>query len=141
MDTLLKVHHYLAFLTLILLVSISIYAVYVRLNGSSSLQLGKFLSTVTILSLHIQTLLGFVLMDTYNSRIQESVILMSDIMKDAELRYRLIEHPFMMALAVTLATLAHVKLKKEAFSHKVMTLFILALIFLLIRIPFHLLFS
>ncbi|XCI75209.1 MAG: hypothetical protein ABI045_00265 [Flavobacteriales bacterium] len=141
MYDLLKVHHYLAFLTLILLVTILIYAVYVRLSGSSSLQLGKGLSTVTISSLHTQALLGFVMMDTYVSSLYESGVLLSGIMKDAELRYRVLEHPFMMALAVTLATLAHVKLKKEVFSPKVITLFVLALIALLSRLPFDMLFS
>ncbi|XOD67209.1 MAG: hypothetical protein ACMUEL_04340 [Flavobacteriales bacterium Tduv] len=141
MINLLAVHHYLAFLTLILLVIVSVYTLYVRALGSGSLRIGKGLSIAMIASLHTQVFFGLMLIGHMISILQGNGVSLGSVMKDPLLRYRIFEHPFMMLLAVILATLAHVRLKKEGFSSKVATLFVLSLVVLLNRLPFDLLFA
>lgn len=141
MGRLLAAHHYLALLVSTLFIIIVAYAFCIRRSGSVAIRLGKGLSLAVIAGLHTQVVLGFVLMGHFFSILQSNGILFRDIMKNSQLRYKVIEHPLMMVIAAILATLAHIKLKREGFSTKVITLFVLALLALLSRLPFDQLFS
>lgn len=137
----LTIHHYLAFFTLILLVIISGYILYVRSFSFGSVRLIRALSMFTVVSLHTQAFLGLVLMINILSTLQDNDVSLGSIIRDPLLRYRVLEHPFMMLLAVILATLAHVRLKKEVVGSKAATLFVLALVVLLTRLPFDQMFN
>ncbi len=141
---LLGAHRGFAYLEL-LLVAIFIIALLVTLLGQSG-KISKGLRKSTLFVMiffHIQFLIGIAMLfltsgftDAVNS------IGMGGLMKNADLRFAYIEHPFSMLIAAVLMTIVNKKLKSsEKMSIGVLVLAILALALFFFALPFGKLFG
>jgi hypothetical protein len=95
-----------------------------------------------LITTHINLVIGlyqFFLGDRILQMIFREHYTMSDIMKRADLRFWIIEHPTMMLLAIILITIAHIKSKRPGNArkkHRMMSwLYILALLIILAGVP------
>ena len=104
-------HHYIAYLLLLTAISTVAYAIYARMNNQSVGAAENKLSLITMILAHLQLLFGLILLvKTYGDA--TAIHSMSDIMKDADLRRLVIEHPSTMILSVLLFTLGRLKFKR-----------------------------
>jgi formate-dependent nitrite reductase membrane component NrfD len=100
-------HHYIAYLLLLTAISTVAYAIYARMNNQSIGAAENKLSLITMILAHLQLLFGLILLViTYGDATA------ADIMKDADLRRLVIEHPSTMILSVLLFTLGRLKFKR-----------------------------
>ena len=95
-----------------------------------------------LITAHINLLIGlyqFFFGDRILQMVFREHYTMSDIMKRADLRFWIIEHPTMMLLAIALITMAHIKSKKIGNAlkkHRMMSiLYILALLVIIAGVP------
>jgi len=125
----LHLHHYLPYIFLLVLL-ISIVRAY--LGKIANPKKDKLLLLTLILA-HIQLLVGFYLFFPFPE------VEMSVIMKDSILRFKFIEHPSIMVLAVALITIAKIKSKKMVDVVKanktIFSYFIVALVLIAMRFP------
>ena len=122
-------HHYLPYIFLIVLI-VSILRAY--LGKIENPKKDKLL-LVTLILAHIQLLLGLHLI------YQNINIDWASVMKDPDLRFRFIEHPSIMVLAVALITIAKIKSKKMVDVVKanktIFSYFTVALVLIAMRFP------
>lgn len=135
-------HSYWAYLVLVILI-LATFNALIKFFGDKEFSANDFrVSLFALIVTHIQLLLGIVLFfaSDYISKIQE--LGMGEIMKNADWRSRIIEHPFTMIIAVALITIGYSKHKKKLTSKpkfKVLAIFYtLALILVLAKIPWNL---
>ena len=125
----LHLHHYLPYIFLLVLL-ISIVRAY--LGKIANPKKDKLLLLTLILA-HIQLLVGFYLFFPFPE------VEMSVIMKDSILRFKFIEHPSIMVLAVVLITIAKIKSKKMVDVVKanktIYSYFTVALVLIAMRFP------
>jgi hypothetical protein len=125
----LYLHHYLPYLFLLVLL-ISIVRAY--LGKIQNPKKDKLL-LVTLILAHIQLLVGFYLLFPFPE------LEMSVIMKDSILRFKFIEHPSIMVLAVALITIAKIKSKKiedvVKANKTIFSYFLVALVLIALRTP------
>ena len=139
-ETVKFLHSYWAYLTLIILI-ISTFNALIKFFGNKEFGAFDFrVSLFTLIVSHIQLILGIVLFFSagYISIISSG---MGAVMKNAELRSNIIEHPLTMIIAVTLITIGYSKHKKKLTSKpkfKLLAIFYtLALVFVLAKIPWE----
>lgn len=98
----------------------------------------RSLSLVALILTHIQLVVGLVLYFT-SDKFQQWSLLGMKIMKNADLRLVLVEHPLVNILAIALITIGWSKHKKEESSNgkfkKIGFLYFAGLLFILSRIP------
>ena len=136
MGTIKFLHSYWAYLVLLIVVLATINSIFGMLTkkefGAKDFRIALFALIVT----HIQLLIGIVLYVFANNF---GDVEMGEIMKNATLRLRNIEHPLLMVVAIMLLTIGYSKHKnKRTSSAKFKTLAIpyaLALIAMLAMIP------
>lgn len=136
MGTIKFLHSYWAYLVLLIVVLATINSIIGMLTkkefGAKDFRIALFALIVT----HIQLLIGIVLYVFANNF---GDVEMGEIMKNATLRLKNIEHPLLMVVAITLLTIGYSKHKnKRTSSAKFKTLAIpytLALIAMLAMIP------
>ena len=140
-ETVKFLHSYWAYLTLLILV-VSTFNALIKFFGNKEFGAFDFrVSLFTLIVSHIQLILGIVLFFSagYISIISSSG--MGDVMKNADLRSNIIEHPLTMIIAVTLITIGYSKHKKKLTSKpkfKLLAIFYtLALVFVLAKIPWE----
>ena len=125
----LHLHHYLPYLFLLVLL-ISILRAY--LGKIQNPKKDKLL-LVTLILAHVQLLVGFYLLFPFPE------LEMSVIMKNSMLRFKFIEHPSIMVLAVALITIAKIKSKKiedvVKANKTIFSYFMVALVLIAIRFP------
>ena len=125
----LHLHHYLPYIFLLVLL-ISIVRAY--LGKIANPKKDKLLLLTLILA-HIQLLVGFYLLFPFPE------VEMSVIMKDSILRFKFIEHPSIMVLAIALITIAKIKSKKMVDVVKanktIFSYFTVALVLIAMRFP------
>tara|TARA_B110000093_G_C12873971_1_gene368939 strand:+ start:700 stop:1107 length:408 start_codon:yes stop_codon:yes gene_type:complete len=125
----LHLHHYLPYLFLLVLL-ISIVRAY--LGKIQNPKKDKLL-LVTLILAHIQLLVGFYLLFPFPE------LEMSVIMKNSILRFKFIEHPSIMVLAVALITIAKIKSKKiedvVKANKTIFSYFLVALVLIALRTP------
>ena len=125
----LHLHHYLPYIFLLVLL-ISIVRAY--LGKIANPKKDKLLLLTLILA-HIQLLVGFYLLFPFPE------LEMSVIMKDSILRFKFIEHPSIMVLAVALITIAKIKSKKiedvVKANKTIFSYFLVALVLIALRTP------
>ena len=143
-ETVKFLHSYWAYLTLIILI-ISTFNALIKFFGNKEFGAFDFrVSLFTLIVSHIQLILGIVLFFSagYISIISSG---MGAVMKNAELRSNIIEHPLTMIIAVTLITIGYSKHKKKLTSKpkfKLLAIFYtLALILVLAKIPWNVWFN
>ncbi|NMM48756.1 hypothetical protein [Marinigracilibium pacificum] len=137
-DFLLFTHSWLRWIILIL----AIVTVVMGLSGMSGKKFGKAqnaLSGAFIGTMHLQLLLGLILyfflspvgLDAFSSG--------ANVMKEAALRYWAVEHMSIMIIAVVVAQIGRIRIKKSVTDkgkYKAMLIFnLIALILMLSRIP------
>ena len=135
-ETIKNLHSYWAFLVLIVLVIAVVNAILKsrKAYDEKSFRIALF----SLIVAHIQLVLGLVLyfvsplFDLWGS-------MGGEVMKNAEARLNLVEHPFVNILAIVLITIGYSRHKKKVESNKkfktIMIFYGLGLILLLSRIP------
>jgi hypothetical protein len=144
-NTVKLLHSYWAYLVLLILVLATFNAI-IKLIGKKEFHAKDFrLTLFTLIVTHIQLLLGIIVYfaSDYLSLISEMG--MGSIMKNGDLRSKIIEHPFTMILVVILITIGYSKQKKKLTStskFKTITIFYtLSLLLVLAKIPWNTWFS
>lgn len=140
----LQAHRGFAYLEL-LLVALFIIALLSVIFGYSG-KISKFLRKTTLFVMiffHVQFLIGIVMLLGTSSFLDTiKTIGMGGLMKNSELRFTFIEHPFSMLLAAILMTVVNKKVKtREVMSTGIMILAIIALILFFYAIPYARLFG
>jgi heme A synthase len=141
-DTIQFLHSYWAYLVLVILI-LATFNALIKFFGDKEFNANDFrISLFALIVTHIQLLLGIILFfaTDYISKIQDMG--MGEIMKSADWRSRIIEHPLTMIIAIALITIGYSKHKKKLTSKpkfKVLAIFYtLALILVLAKIPWNL---
>jgi heme A synthase len=143
MEILQFIHSYWAYLVLVVLILATLNAL-IKFFGNKEFEARDFrISLFALITMHIQLLIGIILYFTkdYFSVIDE-VGGMGEVMKNADLRNLIVEHPTTMIIAVALVTIGYSKHKKKLVSKpkfKLLSIFYtLALILVLAKIPWNL---
>ena len=123
-NILLNAHKGFAYLELIL-VALFVISLLLTMFGYSG-KVGKLLKKTTLFTMiffHIQLLIGVVMLAINFS----NGIDMSSVMKNSELRFQYVEHPFSMLIGVILMTIINKKLKTaETITMKIVIMGLLA---------------
>ena len=137
-DVIKTVHSYWAFLVIIILTLIVINSIIAKFSGRAFNTKDLRLSLFGLIFSHIQLLIGFILYFTspwFNQFYQIGM----DLLKNAESRLYLIEHPLINIVAIIFITLGWSLHKRQLDSSKkflrIGIFYGLGLIFLLSRIP------
>lgn len=138
--TVLNLHSYWAFATLGLL----LIAVLNALAGLSKKRAftanDRKISLIALIFSHVQLLLGLILLFSSPYMQTAKELGMGGVMKNADLRLVLVEHPLTNLIALTLITIGWSKHKKtmtdEGKFKKIGYLYLIGLILLLSRIPY-----
>lgn len=139
---LLHLHRTIAYAALILIFLAMIKALYGFLNKKEFTEGDRKLGLFSMIAAHLQLTFGLIMliMSIATSRYGE----MGGIMKNADLRFMVIEHPLMMIIGVVLVTVGYIKAKKGTESRnrfKSMALFfLLGFAVILSRVPWDKLF-
>ncbi len=137
--TLQALHSYWAYLVFIILVIATVNALYKLLSGKEFSAFDFRISLFTLIVSHIQLIIGIVLffIGDYLVMIKETG--MGEVMKNAALRDKIIEHPTTMIIAIALITIGYSKHKKKLTSKpkfKMLAVFYtLALLLVVAKIP------
>lgn len=135
------IHSYWAYLVLLLLV-LSTANALIGLVSKREYSAKDFrISLLTLITSHIQLLIGIILYFTNNYVSQFSELGMGEIMKNSALRSTLVEHPTTMIIALALITIGYSKHKKKLTSKpkfKTLSIFYtIALVLILSKIPWN----
>jgi heme/copper-type cytochrome/quinol oxidase subunit 2 len=133
------IHSYWAYLVLLLLI-LSTANALIGLVSKREYSAKDFrISLATLITSHIQLLIGIVLYFTNNYVSQFSELGMGVIMKNSTLRSTLVEHPIAMLIALALITVGYSKHKKKLTSKpkfKTLSIFYtIGLVLILSKIP------
>ena len=137
--TLQALHSYWAYLVFIILVIATVNALFKLLSGKEFAAFDFRISLFTLIVSHIQLIIGIVLffVGDYLSIVKETG--MGEVMKNAALRDKIIEHPTTMIIAIALITIGYSKHKKKLTSKpkfKMLAIFFtLALLLVVAKIP------
>jgi uncharacterized membrane protein len=135
---LLHLHSFLRWIALLAIIAAFVRSLLGLLNKSAYSPLDKKLSLISLISTHIQLLIGFILYFV-SPIVSAGLADMGGAMKDPTLRFWTIEHISVMIIAIIFITLGY-SLSKRAVNdsdkHKKVALFFgLGLLLILIRIP------
>ncbi|MBK7966705.1 MAG: cytochrome B [Bacteroidetes bacterium] len=135
---LLHFHSLLRWVLLILLIVVVIKAIRGRNGGIQFSKGDKKLSLFTMISAHLQLILGGFLY-AVSPTVQNAISNMGAAMKDGVARFWAVEHILMMIIAIAFLTIGHIKCKKakgdEAKFKAQALYFTLGLILILASIP------
>ncbi|MFN8154759.1 MAG: cytochrome b [Bacteroidia bacterium] len=135
---LLHFHSLLRWVLLLLLITVVIKALQGRSGGKTFGPGDKKLSLFTLISAHLQLVMGLFLY-MISPTVQQALANMGATMKDSINRFWAVEHISMMILSIALLTIGHIKAKKAASDQdkfKAQALyFTIALLLILISIP------
>ena len=142
-EIVLNLHHYIAFIALILLAYATINGIIGMSSEKAFEESHRKINSFALISTHTMLLLGIILL-VVSPIAQTAFSDMGAAMKDAVLRKAIVEHPTTNIIAVALATIGNAKAKK-AVGHgkkfKTTAIFFgLALLLILSRLPFEKLF-
>ena len=138
-------HSYWAYLVLLILIVATVNAL-IKFIGKKEFHAKDFrISLFTLIVMHLQLVLGIVVFFASDYLSLISDMGMGAVMKDSTMRSNIIEHPLTMIIAVVLITIGYSKQKKKLTSiskFKTITIFyMLALLFVLAKIPWNTWFS
>ncbi len=144
-NTIQTLHSYWAYLVLLILILATINALIKFISKKEYHAKDFRISLFTLIVMHIQLLIGFVLFFASDYLNLISEIGMGSIMKNSSLRSNIIEHPVTMILVVVLITIGYSKHKKKLTStskFKTIAIFYtLSLLLVLAKIPWNTWFS
>lgn len=135
-------HSYWAYIVLITLIIAVINALIGFISKKEFKVKDLRLSLFSLITTHIQLILGIVVYFTSTYFEQMKIVGLGEVMKNASLRKPLIEHPFLVLVAIALITIGFSKHKrKEPSSIKFKTILMfygIGLILILAAIPWNL---
>jgi len=122
-------------LAVVLLLALVIAIVITAINYFGSKPYNRKIALIGLISAHLQLLIGII----YYYSLGYFSMFSSGVMKDPALRFKLIEHPITMIIAIVLITIGYSKAKKAkedyAANKTVFIMYTIALIVVLSRIP------
>lgn len=121
-------------LAVILLIALVISIVVTAANYFSSKPYNRKIALIGLISAHLQLLVGII----YYYSLGYFSMFSAGVMKDPTLRFKLIEHPLTMIIAIILITVGYSKAKKAAdfaANRLVFITYLIALVLILSRIP------
>ncbi|WP_340199643.1 hypothetical protein [Ascidiimonas sp. W6] len=144
-ETIRILHSYWAYLALLVLVLAGINAL-IGFSGNKKFSNKDLrISLFGLIFSHIQLLIGFILYFVSERFALWSEIGMGGIMKNADARMLLVEHPVTNIIAIALITIGWSKHKKQTTDKgkfgKIAVFYLIGLILILSRIPYHLWFA
>ncbi|UIR56595.1 hypothetical protein LZQ00_01940 [Sphingobacterium sp. SRCM116780] len=122
-------------LAIILLLALLVSIIITFVNFSGNKPYNRKIALLGFIASHLQLLIGLILFFVlkYPSMISGA------IMKDATMRFKIIEHPLTMIIAIVLITIGYSKAKKltdaKQANKTVLIFYILGLILILSRLP------
>ena len=137
LEFMLLMAHHLLFFVLFLMLLISIIRSFIVgfMNKNLDFKKSKILS-ITILTAHLQLVFGVILFSQFAFSVSD----FTSIMQDSILRFKYIEHPSIMLLAIIILSIGRVKAKKmedtKQYARTIFTYFLIAFILILLRVPF-----
>ncbi|MGM0547140.1 MAG: hypothetical protein ACQEST_10530 [Bacteroidota bacterium] len=127
-------HSGLAYLVLLILVGVIIYALMGVINNKPFTEKSRKISLIGLIAAHTQLLIGLVLYF-----ISPNVIFSGDAMGETMSRLYLLEHPLTMIIGIVLITIGYSKAKSgdddAARYKKILIFYGLGLFLILLRIP------
>lgn len=134
----LHLHSLLRWVLLILLL-VMIYRAFIgKRSGRPFDALDRKLSLFTMVSAHLQLVIGLVLY-LLNPTIQAALQDFGNVMKDSGLRFLVVEHLSTMLIGIALITIGHIKAKKAATDkakfQSIFVFYLIGLVLILSRIP------
>lgn len=138
-QTVLELHSYWAFATLGLILIAGINALAGLSKKRAFTPNDRKIALIALIFSHIQFVIGMVLLFT-SPKLDSFKAGMGTVMKNAELRLVLVEHPLTNLIALTLITIGWSKHKKDETAagkfKKIGYLYLIGLVLLLARIPY-----
>lgn len=138
-DILLRIHSLLPYLFLVMIL-LSVASAISTLNSGKFGRRHLALARITMILAHVQLLFGFLLLffsDFVGAATHSG---MGAIMKDSELRMRIVEHPLMMIIAIAFFTIGYSRAKRADTAMKksrnILIFYGIALLLVLSRIPY-----
>lgn len=122
-------------LAIILLIALLVSIIITISNLASNKPYNRKIALIGLISAHLQLVIGVI----YYFVMKFPSMISGAAMKDSVLRFKVIEHPLTMIIAIILITMGYSKSKKLIDASKanktVATFYIIALILVLVRIP------
>lgn len=138
-DILLRIHSLTPYLFLVLMLVVLVLA-FNGVRQSKFTLVQRSLSLITMILAHIQLVFGLLLLFFGDYARSAFASGMGTIMKDSELRLRLIEHPLTMLIGVALITIGYSRSKRadspKAKSRNILIFYGVGLVLILSRLPY-----
>jgi len=138
-DILLRIHSLTPYLFLVLMIVVLAMAINSLNKGKYGI-LQRSLGLITMILAHVQLLFGLLLLafgDYARAAFSQG---MGVIMKDPEIRLRLVEHPLTMLISVALITIGYSRSKRtesaKAKSRNILIFYGVGLVLILSRLPY-----
>lgn len=133
---LLHLHHWLPFLWLLLMLVVLVQNFLVwKSNREFTASLARQ-NKIAVLFTHIQVTVGLIMLFGFQL---DQFSEMGNLMKDAALRFKFVEHPMMMLIGAVLITIGNAKAKRaegdQAKGKAVVVWFLIAAVLMLSRFP------
>ena len=139
------IHSYWAYVVLITLLFAAVNAIMGLTSKKEFTAKDLRISLFALIAAHIQLIIGFVAYYTSSYYEIMRTAGMGDVMKNADLRKILVEHPLVGIIAITFITIGFSKHKKKSTSNSkfktIAVFYSIALLLILSRIPWALWFS
>ncbi|WP_238784418.1 hypothetical protein [Blattabacterium cuenoti] len=136
----LKFHHYIAFLVLIFLIFEMIHILWLINYNIQIKFFFKVILDITVVTIFIQIFFGFLLMIFNCFYLYENRIDFIQILKQREIRSKIIEHPIIMILGSSMFIFFYKKLDKEKkITNTVFFYFLLSVLTIITRFPLKIL--
>src|SRR5690625_3973883 len=122
-------------LAVVLLIALLLSIIIALVNRAGNKPYNRKIALIGLISAHLQLLIGVI----YYFVMKFPSMISGNVMKDSVLRFKIIEHPLTMIIAIILITIGYSKSKKIIDANKAngteATYYIIALIFVLLRLP------
>ncbi len=136
-ESLQNLHRLIAYAALILIFVTTMKALFGMLNNKKFTEGDRKLGLFALISAHIQLLLGLGLF--FIGPASSQLNNMGEVMKNADQRFLVVEHPLTMIIAIVLITIGYSKSKKatddKSKFKKMALFFLIALVLVLSRVP------
>jgi sorbitol-specific phosphotransferase system component IIC len=140
----LKIHHYLAFASLFFLAATTVLAFSGWLGKRNYASFDDLFATITLSLVHTQLLMGLVVY--FSSPIVKAGLAdMGSAMKDASMRYYVVEHITVMIIGAILVTIGRARSRRKfeatAKHQQIAIFFLIGLLAICSRVPWERLFA
>lgn len=141
-ETVKMLHSYWAYLVLFILIVTTLNALFKLFGNKEFTAKDLRITLFTLIVSHIQLVLGMIVYFISDYLTLVSEMGMGEVMKNSDLRDKIIEHPLTMIIGIILITIGYSKhKKKESAKSKFKTIAIfytIALVLILVKIPWDL---